>query len=50
MKYSISVPNRAKINKNGSKPAIDLNAKAPKMISFKDLNPVRGQLGTSVIQ
>lgn len=42
MKYSISVLNRAKINKNGSKPAIDLNAKGPKMISLKGLNAVRG--------
>lgn len=34
MKYSISVPNRAKINKNWSKPAIDLNAKSTKKISL----------------
>lgn len=34
MKYSISVPNRAKINKKQSKPAIDLNAKGPKKISL----------------
>lgn len=33
MKYSISVPNRAKINKKRSKPAIDVNAKGPKKIS-----------------
>lgn len=48
MKYSISVPNRGKINKKRSKPAIDLNAKGPKKISLKDINPVRGQLSTSV--
>lgn len=44
MKYSTSVPNRAKINKKWSKPPIDLNAKGPKKISLQDLNPVRGRL------
>lgn len=33
--------NSSKINKNSSKPAIDLNAKGSKMISLQDKNPVR---------
>lgn len=48
MKYSISIPNRAKINKKRRKPAIDLNATRPKKISLSDINPVRGLLSTTV--
>lgn len=48
MKYSISVPNGAKINKIWSKPAIDLNAKGPRKILLQDINPARGRSSTTV--